>query len=200
MDAAASMIEKAIIAYPTYTEAYNNLGVLYRDAGDIALGISAYEQCLKIDPDPRNAGQNRLLAMDYIDEGNEGSPAVMRESLRIAFIKEQYGTKSQELEQQLSLSIKKHIVRKCCGYYNFTVNFQLLQFRWWLGGGVCFRAFCPYQVAPKDILVDMHTDHHDIGIFSVRICGKRKPLSCSCISWCLLRQWKLTPKWLLILL
>ena len=24
----------------------------------------------------------------------------------------------------------------------------------------------------------MHTDHHDIGIFSVRICGKRKPLSC----------------------
>lgn len=47
-----------------------------------------------------------------------------------------------------------------------------------LGGGVCFRAFCPYQVAPKDILVDMHTDHHDIGIFFVRICGKRKPLSC----------------------
>ncbi|KAI5435811.1 hypothetical protein KIW84_022294 [Lathyrus oleraceus] len=43
---------------------------------------------------------------------------------------------------------------------------------------ICFRAFCPYQVASKDILVDMHTDHHDIGIFSVRICGKRKPLSC----------------------
>lgn len=28
MDAAASMIEKAIIANPTYSEAYNNLGVL----------------------------------------------------------------------------------------------------------------------------------------------------------------------------
>ncbi|KAJ1385767.1 Tetratricopeptide-like helical domain superfamily [Sesbania bispinosa] len=57
MDAAASMIEKAIIANPTYAEAYNNLGVLYRDAGDIALAINAYEQCLKIDPDSRNAGQ-----------------------------------------------------------------------------------------------------------------------------------------------
>ncbi|RDY07178.1 putative UDP-N-acetylglucosamine--peptide N-acetylglucosaminyltransferase SPINDLY, partial [Mucuna pruriens] len=71
MDAAASMIEKAIIANPTYAEAYNNLGVLYRDAGDIALAINAYEQCLKIDPDSRNAGQNRLLAMNYIDEGND---------------------------------------------------------------------------------------------------------------------------------
>ncbi|KAI5417099.1 hypothetical protein KIW84_041911 [Lathyrus oleraceus] len=119
MDAAASMVEKAIIANPTYTEAYNNLGVLYKDVGDIALAINAYEQCLKIDPDSRNAGQNRLLAMNYIDGGSEGPPAAMRES-----------------------------------------------------------AFCPYQVAPKDILVDMHTDHHDIGIFSVRICGKRKPLSC----------------------
>lgn len=71
MDAAASMIEKAIVANPTYAEAYNNLGVLYRDAGDIALAINAYEQCLKIDPDSRNAGQNRLLAMNYIDEGND---------------------------------------------------------------------------------------------------------------------------------
>ncbi|KAI5444479.1 hypothetical protein KIW84_012928 [Lathyrus oleraceus] len=71
MDAAASMIEKAIIANPKRVEAYNNLGVLYRDAGDIALAINAYEQCLKIDPDSRNAGQNRLLAMNYIDEGND---------------------------------------------------------------------------------------------------------------------------------
>nr|Q8LP10.1 RecName: Full=Probable UDP-N-acetylglucosamine--peptide N-acetylglucosaminyltransferase SPINDLY; Short=EgSPY [Eustoma grandiflorum]BAC11808.1 SPINDLY [Eustoma grandiflorum] len=69
MDAAASMIEKAIVANPTYAEAYNNLGVLYRDAGNIFLAIEAYEQCLKIDPDSRNAGQNRLLAMNYINEG-----------------------------------------------------------------------------------------------------------------------------------
>ncbi|KAM0939792.1 putative protein O-GlcNAc transferase [Dioscorea sansibarensis] len=69
MDAAASMIEKAIIANPTYAEAYNNLGVLYRDAGNISLAIEAYERCLHIDPDSRNAGQNRLLAMNYINEG-----------------------------------------------------------------------------------------------------------------------------------
>ncbi|KAL9227710.1 hypothetical protein vseg_003364 [Gypsophila vaccaria] len=71
MDAASSMIEKAIIANPTYAEAYNNLGVLYRDAGDISRAIEAYEQCLKIDPDSRNAGQNRLLAMNYINEGDD---------------------------------------------------------------------------------------------------------------------------------
>jgi tetratricopeptide (TPR) repeat protein len=31
--------------------------VLYRDAGNIALAIDAYERCLQIDPDSRNAGQ-----------------------------------------------------------------------------------------------------------------------------------------------
>ncbi|GJM88136.1 hypothetical protein PR202_ga04163 [Eleusine coracana subsp. coracana] len=71
MDAAASMIEKAIIANSSYAEAYNNLGVLYRDAGSITLAIQAYERCLQIDPDSRNAGQNRLLAMNYIDEGSD---------------------------------------------------------------------------------------------------------------------------------
>ncbi|KAF9680848.1 hypothetical protein SADUNF_Sadunf06G0164000 [Salix dunnii] len=71
MDAAASMIEKAIMANPTYAEAYNNLGVLYRDAGNISMAINAYEQCLEIDPDSRNAGQNRLLAMNYINEGRD---------------------------------------------------------------------------------------------------------------------------------
>ncbi|KAL4591413.1 hypothetical protein LXL04_004376 [Taraxacum kok-saghyz] len=46
-------------------------GVLYKDAGSISLAIEAYEQCLKIDPDSRNAGQNRLLAMNYINEGTD---------------------------------------------------------------------------------------------------------------------------------
>ncbi|KAK4766417.1 hypothetical protein SAY87_008059 [Trapa incisa] len=71
MDAAASMIQKAIAANPSYAEAYNNLGVLYRDAGNISMAIAEYEQCLKIDPDSRNAGQNRLLAMNYINEGHD---------------------------------------------------------------------------------------------------------------------------------
>jgi len=39
--------------------------------------------------------------------GHEGPPVAMQESLRIAFIKEQYETKLQEMKQQLSLS-KKH--------------------------------------------------------------------------------------------
>lgn len=38
---------------------------------------------------------------------SEGTPVAMQESLRIAFIKEQYETKLQELKQQLSIS-KKH--------------------------------------------------------------------------------------------
>lgn len=71
IDAAASMIERAIAANSSYAEAYNNLGVLYRDAGNISLAIEAYERCLQIDPDSRNAGQNRLLAMNYINEGSD---------------------------------------------------------------------------------------------------------------------------------
>ncbi|KAG0497293.1 hypothetical protein HPP92_001984 [Vanilla planifolia] len=69
IDAAASMIEKAIVANPTYAEAYNNLGVLYRDAGNITLAIEAYEKCLEIDPD--SGMRNRLLAMNYVNEGSD---------------------------------------------------------------------------------------------------------------------------------
>lgn len=71
MDSAAAMIEKAILANPSYAEAYNNLGVLHRDAGNIPLAIDAYERCLLFDPDSRNAGQNRLLAMNYIYESDD---------------------------------------------------------------------------------------------------------------------------------
>ncbi|XP_024521713.1 probable UDP-N-acetylglucosamine--peptide N-acetylglucosaminyltransferase SPINDLY [Selaginella moellendorffii] len=71
MDSASAMIEKAILANPSYAEAYNNLGVLHRDAGNIYLAIEAYERCLRIDSDSRNAGQNRLLAMNYIYEDED---------------------------------------------------------------------------------------------------------------------------------
>jgi tetratricopeptide (TPR) repeat protein len=40
------------------------LGVLYRDAGSITLAIQAYERCLQIDPDSRNAGQVLLSGLD----------------------------------------------------------------------------------------------------------------------------------------
>lgn len=39
----------------------SNAGVLYRDAGNITMAIDAYEECLKIDPDSRNAGQVSVL-------------------------------------------------------------------------------------------------------------------------------------------
>ncbi|KAK4777548.1 hypothetical protein SAY87_017735 [Trapa incisa] len=70
MDAAVTMLQRAIAANPSYAEAYNNLGVLYRDVGNISMAITEYEHCLKIDPDSRNSGQNRLLAMNYIEEGH----------------------------------------------------------------------------------------------------------------------------------
>jgi protein O-GlcNAc transferase len=46
-------------------------GVLHRDAGNISLAVDAYEHCLQIDPDSRNAGQNRLLAINYINDGGD---------------------------------------------------------------------------------------------------------------------------------
>ncbi|WOH02614.1 hypothetical protein DCAR_0522003 [Daucus carota subsp. sativus] len=87
MDAAACMIEKAIVANPTYAEAYNNLGVLYRDAGDITLSIESYEQCLKIDADSRNAGFSLpeffIYAISCIANIYEGiiSPAVVKKNV-----------------------------------------------------------------------------------------------------------------------
>jgi protein O-GlcNAc transferase len=58
-------------ACPTYAEAYNNLGVLQRDIGAIADAINSYSRCLEITPDSRNAGQNRLLALNYMYHGED---------------------------------------------------------------------------------------------------------------------------------
>jgi len=44
------------------------VGVLYRDAGNISMAISAYEQCLEIDPDSRNAGQ--VLSFFWLPQVN----------------------------------------------------------------------------------------------------------------------------------
>lgn len=55
-------------------EAHNNLGVLQRDVGAIPDALTSYERALRLVPDSRNAGQNRLLALNYIHAG-EG-PAV----------------------------------------------------------------------------------------------------------------------------
>lgn len=55
----------AIKVNPSYAEAYNNLGVLYRDEGRISEAVENYEKCLLINDKSRNAGQNRLLALNY---------------------------------------------------------------------------------------------------------------------------------------
>jgi protein O-GlcNAc transferase len=66
LDEAYEYCTKAIQANPLYAEAHNNLGVLYRDEGRIEEAIQAYADCLAIDPNSRNAGQNRLLAMNSL--------------------------------------------------------------------------------------------------------------------------------------
>ncbi|KAL2339858.1 hypothetical protein Fmac_007798 [Flemingia macrophylla] len=68
------------------TEEFKNLSIHFKELKD-----KAEAECL-------NAHDRRV---------HEGAPVAMQESLRIAFIKEQYESKLQELKQQLSLS-KKH--------------------------------------------------------------------------------------------
>lgn len=65
---------RACVVSCTCAEAHNNLGVLQRDVGAIPDALTSYERALRLVPDSRNAGQNRLLALNYIHAG-EG-PAV----------------------------------------------------------------------------------------------------------------------------
>ncbi len=65
------MLQAAIMAKPDYAEAYNNLGVLQRDVGDAAAAVESYLRCCEYNPDNRNSGQNRLLALNYIHHGEE---------------------------------------------------------------------------------------------------------------------------------
>eukprot|EP01102_Stenamoeba_stenopodia_P020858 TRINITY_DN8274_c0_g1_i1.p1 TRINITY_DN8274_c0_g1~~TRINITY_DN8274_c0_g1_i1.p1 ORF type:complete len:750 (+),score=169.42 TRINITY_DN8274_c0_g1_i1:210-2459(+) len=64
-------IRSAIAANPDYAEAYNNLGVLYRDEGLIPECLKCYEKCISLNPLSRNAGQNRLLALNYLPEAGD---------------------------------------------------------------------------------------------------------------------------------
>ncbi|BDA40757.1 probable UDP-N-acetylglucosamine-peptide N-acetylglucosam [Coccomyxa sp. Obi] len=65
---ALQMLQAAIAAAPDYAEAYNNLGVLQREVGAIKEALASYTKCLELAPTSRNAGQNRLLALNYIYE------------------------------------------------------------------------------------------------------------------------------------
>ncbi|GAB4815161.1 hypothetical protein N2152v2_002207 [Parachlorella kessleri] len=66
---ALNLLQAAVMAAPTYAEAYNNLGVLQRDVGVVPDAIASYEKCLELDPTNRNAGQNRLLGLNYVHHG-----------------------------------------------------------------------------------------------------------------------------------
>jgi len=66
LDQAYKYCLRAVQANNRYAEAYNNLGVLFRDEGDINKAINSYDRSLKIDPYSKNAGQNRLLAMNSL--------------------------------------------------------------------------------------------------------------------------------------
>ena len=59
-------LKGALSIDPNYAEAYNNIGVLYRDEGRIQRAIMCYEQCLELNPLSTDAGQNRLLALNYV--------------------------------------------------------------------------------------------------------------------------------------
>lgn len=68
---ALALLRAAVAADPAYAEAHNNLGVLQRDVGDVPAALSSYERCLSLCPSSRNAGQNRLLALNYVCHGEE---------------------------------------------------------------------------------------------------------------------------------
>lgn len=68
---ALNLLQAALLAAPAYAEAHNNLGVLQRDVGLTPEAIAAYEECLSLDAGNRNAGQNRLLALNYAFHGED---------------------------------------------------------------------------------------------------------------------------------
>jgi tetratricopeptide (TPR) repeat protein len=64
-------LHAAIAICPSHAESHNDLGVLLRDAGDVPGALTAYEQCLRWCPSSRPAGQNRLLALNYLHSGEQ---------------------------------------------------------------------------------------------------------------------------------
>lgn len=72
---ALDLLQAAILVDPGYVEAWNNLGVLQRDVGEAEDAIDSYKRCvalgsLKDEKGHRNAGQNLLLGLNYIHDGN----------------------------------------------------------------------------------------------------------------------------------
>ncbi|CAH9128270.1 unnamed protein product [Cuscuta epithymum] len=83
-----------------YKDEQQNLQCQYNE-----LSYKLSQQCLETE-EFRNLSVQLKESRDKADEQKEsrGQPVARQESLRIAFIKEQYETKVQELKQQLSIS------------------------------------------------------------------------------------------------
>jgi protein O-GlcNAc transferase len=72
---AHALLRAALLAAPGYAEAHNNEGVLLRDLGDGPGALAAFGRAAALDPAARNAGQNRLLAHNYVTPGEDPSVA-----------------------------------------------------------------------------------------------------------------------------
>ena len=68
---ALNLLRAAIMADSEYADAWNNLGVLQRDVGEAQEAIESYQKCCNIDIHNRNAGQNLLLGLNYLYDGDE---------------------------------------------------------------------------------------------------------------------------------
>lgn len=67
-DEAYEMSTQAVKVNPGCASAFNNLGVLCRDSGRVKEAIRNYEKCIDLDPLSKNAEQNRLIALNYLDD------------------------------------------------------------------------------------------------------------------------------------
>lgn len=68
---ALNLLRAAIMADSEYAEAWNNLGVLQRDVGEAQEAIESYRACCRIEMNNRNAGQNLLLGLNYLYDGED---------------------------------------------------------------------------------------------------------------------------------
>ncbi|HON00529.1 MAG TPA: tetratricopeptide repeat protein, partial [Acidobacteriota bacterium] len=53
-------LEKLVESYPGYPPAYNDLGVLYGESGEVSKALAAYEKAVSLDPE--NATFRKNLA------------------------------------------------------------------------------------------------------------------------------------------
>jgi tetratricopeptide (TPR) repeat protein len=68
---AISLYKKAIKEDPNFVEAYDNLGVCYRHAGDVDKAIESYKKSLEIQPNGPMAHSNLALIYNFQDKTDD---------------------------------------------------------------------------------------------------------------------------------